>query len=106
MHVMSDRPAAPREWGCSRCTDTARTAAAQPGTPMHRCRGFSGMTVPFVEAGRRADVQLVPREDYVAGDMVQVDAEGRVWAAARVTRDDGEDVAVYAPCATASGRAG
>ncbi len=93
-------------WGCSRCTGTTRTPAGQPGTPLHRCGGLAGMTIPYVEAGKRADVQLVQREDYVGGDMVQVDADGRVWAAARVTRDDGEDVAVYAPCATGNGRAG
>lgn len=47
---------------------------------------------------------MIERDDYVGEDMVQVDADGRVWAGARATRDDGEDVVVYAPCAT--GKAG
>jgi hypothetical protein len=63
------------------------------------------MTVPFVPAGIRAKVVLHERQDYVGREVVQVDENGRPVMNVTVTRDDGEDVAVYAPCATGGGEA-
>lgn len=87
-------------WECPNCDQTDVTRRPDVHTQMHTCPGARGMTVPFVPAGTRAKVVLRDREDYVGGDMVQTDENGRPVMSATVTRDDGEDVAVYAPCAT------
>lgn len=91
-------------WVCPNCDLTDVTHEATPHSRMHQCPGARGMTVPMVPDGVRCKVELHPREDYVAGEVVQVDEDGRPWMNATVTRDDGTDVAVYAPCATASFR--
>lgn len=88
-------------WECPNCDQVAVTHQPEPHSHMHICPGARGMTVPFVPAGIRAKVELRDREDYVAGEMVQVDENGRPVMSAVITRDDGQDVAVYAPCATA-----
>jgi hypothetical protein len=93
--------AAEHRWACSACDFTDVTHETAAHSRMHACRGLFGMTVPMVPAGTRCKVELKPREDYVNGDIVTVDGNGRPWMNATVTRDDGEDVAVYAPCATA-----
>lgn len=64
-----------------------------------------GMTLPYAPMGKRSDVRMVKREDYVRTDDVQRDAEGRVWSAAVVTTDEAEHVAVYAPTAHLRSRA-
>ena len=68
---------------------------------MHICRGLRGLEVPMVPAGTRCKVEAHDREDYVAGDWVQTDADGRPVMNVVTTRDDGQDCTVYAPCATA-----
>jgi len=58
----------------------------------------------MVPAGTRCKVETHDREDYVGKDVVQTIPEtGRPVMAVTVTRDDGEDRAVYAPCATGVG---
>jgi hypothetical protein len=66
---------------------------------MHTCRGLAGLTAPMVPAGTRCKVEVAEREDYIAGEDVQRDGDGRPVMNVRVTRDDGEDLAVYAPTA-------
>lgn len=88
-------------WECPNCDATDVTQESQPHARMHSCRGLRGMTVPFVPAGVRAKVVLRDREDYVGKEDVQRDGEGRPVMSAVVTRDDGEDAVMYAPCATA-----
>jgi hypothetical protein len=68
---------------------------------MHECRGLKGLTAPMVPAGTRCKVEAVEREDYVGRGLVNTDGEGRPVMAVVTTRDDGNDVAVYADCATA-----
>jgi hypothetical protein len=53
--------------------------------------------------GARGDIRIVEREDYVAGEDVQL-ANGRPIMRAERVRDDGNDVWVYAPTAHATGR--
>jgi hypothetical protein len=48
-------------------------------------------------------VEAVEREDYVGKEVVTTDGEGRPVMAVETTRDDGNDVAVFAPCAQLSG---
>lgn len=92
-----------RLWDCSRCEGTAATDDMQAGTPTHVCSGAFGMTIPFAPMGVRSKVELTERADYVGGEDVQRDSEGRVWMSATVTTDNTEAVAVYAPTAYAGG---
>lgn len=94
------RLAREQRWECPKCTQTDVTYESQPHSRMHVCRGLGGLTVPMIPAGTRCKIQAVEREDYVGRDMVQTDGNGRPIMATVVTRDDGEDRAVYAPTAT------
>lgn len=95
---------AERHWICPNCTVRARTIRPDAPMPMHACKGLNGLTAPLVPAGTRCKVEAVERGDYVNGDVVQTDADGRPWMAVEVTRDDGTDRAVLAPTATGSAR--
>jgi hypothetical protein len=88
-------------WECPNCQARDRTVEPRPHTRFHACAGLNGLTAPMVPAGTRCKVEAVEREDWVGKEMVQTDADGRPYAAVRTTRDDGNDVAVLAPCATA-----
>jgi hypothetical protein len=90
-----------RRWECPNCAATDVTRQAGPHVRYHACRGLRGLSAPMVPAGTRAKVVAHERDDYIAGDLVQTDAEGRPVAAIVTTRDDGQDVTVLAPCATA-----
>jgi hypothetical protein len=94
-----------RDWVCPNCATTDRTDA-RVGNRFHACAGLKGITAPLVAAGVRVKVEAREREDYVGRDMVQTDGDGRPVMSVVTTRDDGEDVAVLAPCATGSLRAG
>jgi hypothetical protein len=79
------------------------THEAQPHTRFHACRGLKGLTAPMVPEGTRCEVKAVEREDYVGKEIVTVDGDNRPVMAVETVRDDGNDVAVFAPCATPSG---
>ncbi len=89
-----------RRWECPNCPATDLTTEAEPHTRFHACRGLGGLTAPMVPAGTRCKVEAVEREDYIGGDVVTVDGENRPVMAVVTTRDEGQDVAVFAPCAT------
>lgn len=91
-----------QRWECPNCDTTDVTFESQPHSRMHTCSAMAGLTVPMVPAGTRCKVVAVEREDYIGRDMVQTDGHGRPVMATVVTRDDGEDRAVYAPTATIS----
>jgi hypothetical protein len=91
-------------WSCPNCTLEDVTYEAAPHSRMHTCPGARGMSVPMVPAGTRCKVELRDREDYLNGDLVTCDENGRPVMSVVTTRDDGIDTAVYAPCATADGR--
>ncbi len=88
-------------WECPNCTATEVTRIAGPHSRYHACRGLRGLTAPMVPAGTKAKVVAHEPQDYIGGDVVQVDGEGRPVMAIETTRDDGNDVTVLAPCATA-----
>lgn len=92
-------------WECPSCTATDVTHEAQPHSRMHACRGLAGLTAPMVPAGTRAEHRPVEREDYINGDLVQVDGNGRPVMSVITMRDDGQDCTVYAPVATLRGAA-
>lgn len=57
----------------------------------------------MVQAGTRCKVEAKEREDYVNSEEVTYDGEGRPVSAVETTREDGNDVAVFAPCAHSGG---
>lgn len=90
-------------WACPNCTATHVTHEQRPHTPFHTCPGLRGITAPYVAAGTRAKVETREREDYVGRELVTTDGDGRPVMSVVTTRDDGSnDVAVMAPCATAT----
>lgn len=99
---MHARLAVIQRWQCPRCGLTHQTADARPHVPMHACPRLRGLTTPFVREGQSAKVELREREDYVGGEAVQLDPEqGRPVMSVVTTRDDGQDVVVFAPTAVA-----
>lgn len=96
---------AERRWSCPNCTIAAITH--RPGTPapFHTCRGLKGLNAPLVPDGIRCKVEAREREDYVGAELVRLDGEGRPVMSVVTTRDDGQDCAIYAPCATAGAAA-
>ena len=89
---------APVEWSCPNCYITDWTAPWMPNR-FHPCPGLGGLSAPLIRAGVRAHVWAQPREDYQGREITQDDERGRPWMAVVTTRDDGQDVAVLAPCA-------
>jgi hypothetical protein len=90
-------------WECPNCDFTDVTHEGKPHSRMHQCPGLKYLTAPMVPAGTRCKVEAKEREDYVAQEDVTYDGEGRPVAAVETTREDGNDVAVYAPCAHSGG---
>jgi hypothetical protein len=97
-----------QRWVCPNCTatDVTHLPADAVASRFHACRGLRGLTAPMVPAGTRCKVEAVERADYTNGDMVTTDGDGRPVMAVETTRDDGNDLAVFAPCATANGEIG
>lgn len=90
-------------WRCPNCPATDVTREQQPHSRFHACPGLRGLTAPMLPVATRAKVEAVEREDYVGRELVQTDGDGRPVMAVVTTRDDGNDVAVLAPCATGRG---
>lgn len=94
-----------RRWECARACGAMETRT-DAETPFHNCPAMQGLTAPLVVAGARCKVEAVVREDYVGSEQVTYDGDGRPIMAVVTTRDDGNDVAVMAPCANMDGKAG
>jgi hypothetical protein len=92
-----------KNWRCPNCGREKQTQRAGPHTPLHQCPRLRGAWAPFVEAHVNARLELVERGDYVNGDLVQVDGEGRPVMSVVTHRDNGQDCTIFAPCATANG---
>jgi len=86
---------------CPNCTLTDVTVEVGQHSRFHACPGLKGLTAPMVPAGMSAKVEAVERQDFVANEIVTVDGDGTPVMSVTTTRDDGNDVAVYAPTATA-----
>lgn len=90
-----------QHWYCPNCKREDVTHEARPHSRFHVCPKLRGLTAPMVPAGTKAKVELTEREDYVGTDRVQLDPERkRPVMNITTTRDDGQDVAVFAPTAT------
>jgi hypothetical protein len=92
------------DWYCPQCGQTDQTREARPHSRFHRCPKLRGLEVPMLEAGTKAKVELREWQDYVGKERVQRDPEmNRPVQSVVTTRDNGQDVAVYAPVATMDG---
>jgi hypothetical protein len=91
------------EWTCPACKASYRTKRVLSNR-FHNCAKMKGLTTPMVPAGTKAKLTAHEREDYIGGDIVRLNDEGRPVMSIVTTRDDGEDATVFAPTATAFGR--
>jgi hypothetical protein len=98
-------PLAPQHWACPNCDLEQVAQGAKPGTLFHNCAGLKGLTAPMVPAGTVCKVETRVREDYIGGELVTVDGDGRPVMSVETTRDDGNDLAVFAPTALSGGQA-
>ena len=87
-------------WVCPNCQLSDTTRGAFLPNRFHTCPRLKGITAPLVPAGTSAKVEARVREDYVNGERVTTDEDGRPIMAVVTTRDDGQDTAVFAPTAT------
>jgi hypothetical protein len=86
-----------QRWVCPNCDHAEVTAGAD--NRFHACPGLAGLLAPMVLDGVRARVRSVVREDYVGGEDVQYDGDGRPVMSVVTERDNGQDCAVFAPTA-------
>jgi rubredoxin len=89
-----------RDWYCPNCTLRQRTREAKPHVRMHICPGTHYLTVGMLEVGTAGKVEAKLREDYVGDELVQMGPEdGKPYMNVTTTRDEGQDVVVFAPTA-------
>lgn len=94
-----------REWHCPNCNARDTTREHQPHTRFHTCPGVGGLTAPMLEAGTDARVVARERDDYISGEDVRLNADGRPIASISTEYADGRnDLVVFAPTATNSAR--
>jgi predicted RNA-binding Zn-ribbon protein involved in translation (DUF1610 family) len=93
------------EWYCPNCGKRDQSREVKPHSRFHTCPKLHGLTAPFVKAGTHAEVKALIREDYVNGETVQFDDRRKPVMSIITTRDNGQDVAILAPAATAKGDA-
>lgn len=88
------------DWQCVSCGLTDRTPPSK-NNRYHSCPKMGGLTVPLVRKGVHAKNEMVMREDFVGSEKVRLDDQGRPVMSVVTTRDNGQDVTVYAPTAVA-----
>lgn len=91
-----------QRWYCPACRATDVTTEPRPHSRFHTCPKLGFLTVPMVREGTKAKLEAHLREDYVGKEAIQTDANGRPVMSVTTTRDEGQDVTVYAPTAIAS----
>lgn len=99
VHILSVE----RHWECPNCNSKDITHEAAPHTRFHNCRGLKGLSAPMVPEGTKCKVEAQEREDYVGTEDLTYDGDSRPISSVVTTREDGNDVAVFAPCATVKG---
>ena len=85
-----------RRWECPNC-DTKDVCNIKPGQArMHTCPGLKGLVAPMVPAGQACKAEAIVWEDYVGQHAaVRQNNDGTPISAVKVTREDGEDLAVF-----------
>jgi len=90
------------DWECPNCDVTDHTPALPPGASrFHTCAGLHMLTAPLVRAGTRCKVEAEERADYLDHEIQDTGDDGKPYMAVRVTREDGDDLAVNAGLAQA-----
>ena len=90
----------PVDWYCPNCGLTQTTGPRPANSAlMHTCPRLHMLTAPMVRAGVRAKVWAGLREDYQGREITQDGDDGRPYMQVVTTRDNGQDVAILAPCA-------
>lgn len=86
------------DWHCPNCGIAERISPPLPpnGTRFHTCPRLHMLTAPLVRAGLSCKVEAEERADYLNGETQATGDDGRPYMAVRVTRDDGDDLAVNA----------
>ena len=93
-----------RHWHCPECKKTDATKDNGVGTRYHNCPRLQGISVPMVLQGVNAKLVLREREDYIGREKVQLVGErNRPVMSIETVRDNGTDLVVLAPTATATG---
>lgn len=82
-------------WYCPNCNAEARSLKTDSKKAFHPCPKIPGLMSPMLIKGQSGKIVARVREDYVGKELVQCDANGRPIMSVVVTRDEGEDVAVY-----------
>jgi hypothetical protein len=91
-----------QHWYCPNCGLTEETQ--NKPNRWHPCPKLRGLSAPLAPAGTKAKVELREREDYVGSERVQLDPERKRPVMSIVTtRDNGQDVIVFAATATGKG---
>jgi hypothetical protein len=89
------------DWYCPNCGFTDQTREHRVHVRYHTCPKLRYLAAPMVRKGIAAKVELHERESYVGNELVQVDPEqGRPIVSIETTRDEGNDLIVFAPTAT------
>lgn len=86
------------DWYCPSCGLTERTRPLD--NRFHHCPKMHGLTTPLLRKGITGKHEARLRDDYVGAEHVQTDDEGRPVMSIVTTRDEGQDVTVFAPAAT------
>lgn len=90
-------------WHCHNCQEAARTVDDK--IPYHYCGKLAlGLQIPLVPKGVASKIEVVERQDYIGGEVVQFDENGRPVMSVVTTRDEGQDCAVYPATAQGSVR--
>lgn len=91
------------EWYCPNCKLTDQTRETRVHIRYHTCPKLRYLSAPMVRKGVKAKVEVHERESYVGSELVQYDPEqGRPIVSIETTRDEGNDLIVFAPTATAT----
>jgi len=88
-----------REWYCPNCGLTDQTREALPHTRYHTCPKLRYLSAPMLPKGTKGKVEVHEREDYLGDEIVQTDEAGRPLMNIETTRDEGNDLMVFAPLA-------
>jgi hypothetical protein len=94
-----------RSWYCPACKLSVTKPVRMDGyhSEMHICPKMSFLLAPMLPAGTKGKLERHEPEDYVGRQLVRVDGNGRPAMNITTVRDDGQDVVVFAPTATATG---
>ena len=91
-------------WWCPSCKQETVTHDPKVRMVGHVCPKNRFLSVPMVRKGTKAKIEVREREDYVGKELVTLDPEReRPVMSIVTTRDNGQDTAVFAPTARATG---